>query len=357
MSNRKFVFIICGKKDHIETLNQSLRFLRYFSQKEIIVITDKKRNESEILHDNIINVVSPVHFTNKQASRWLKTGLWQWLDMSHTYCYLDSDIIAVSEEMDSIFDYRQGVIQFVQDVTSIGDCGGYLVYENETKELRKKEDEFRKFFNQKTKSRLSSLRNWLKRKLSNGVKTSRGQGSSPRKPGKRFFIENIGKSHLLSKGYFFDSRTGYWKNYKGDKLYAPTSTILIERIKETFGVEVSNPNWKMWNGGLFLFDKKSEDFLKNWHEWTIQIFENPNWQDRDMGTLAATIWKYEIENESNLPSKFNYLLYPNAFHKYKGNLEFSEGDALGLHFINDLKNAPKRIQSDVNQLEEKLIKI
>ena len=91
-----YVFVVCGERKHIETLHFSLKSLKLVSQFPIWVVTDKKRNEIEIEHDNIIDVSTPEDFNHHQASIWLKTSLHRILPKGTTYCYLDSDVIAMN---------------------------------------------------------------------------------------------------------------------------------------------------------------------------------------------------------------------------------------------------------------------
>jgi hypothetical protein len=55
------------------------------------------------------------HLNHHQASIFLKTSLWQYLDMEHQYCYLDTDIIAIDEQIDEVFDQFQAPISFSTD--------------------------------------------------------------------------------------------------------------------------------------------------------------------------------------------------------------------------------------------------
>ncbi|MGM0650481.1 MAG: hypothetical protein ACQES1_08250, partial [Bacteroidota bacterium] len=70
-----FVFVVCGSKEHIDKLNFSLKFLKHFSNKNIIVVTDLSRNEAKINHDNILDVSTPEYYNNHKASIYLKTSL------------------------------------------------------------------------------------------------------------------------------------------------------------------------------------------------------------------------------------------------------------------------------------------
>jgi len=70
-----FVFVVCGSNKHIETLNFSLSYLRYFTTNKIYVVTDLERNEQQIGNDNIIDVSTDKELDNHQASIFLKTSL------------------------------------------------------------------------------------------------------------------------------------------------------------------------------------------------------------------------------------------------------------------------------------------
>lgn len=101
---RAFVFVVCGDKEHIETLHFSLKSFRKNTKFPSIVITDSKRNEIPILHEHIIDISTPEHFDHHQASIFLKTSVHKYLPKGGTYVYMDSDILAVGEHCDQIFD-------------------------------------------------------------------------------------------------------------------------------------------------------------------------------------------------------------------------------------------------------------
>ncbi len=83
---------------------------------------------------------------------------------------------------------------------------------------------------------------------------------------------------------------------------------LRQAIASKFEVEVSDPDWQHWNGGVFLFDSGSLDFLDTWHTYTRAIFEDPLWKTRDQGTLIATVWKFGLQDQQTLPPKYNYIV-------------------------------------------------
>ncbi len=115
MSADKFVFVVCGAREHVETLHYSLRYLKHFSRNEIIVVTDSSRNEIAVEHDKVVDVKTPEHYNHHQASIYLKVGLNKFLPKGFNYCYLDTDVIALSGECDDIFRQKKGVITFAPD--------------------------------------------------------------------------------------------------------------------------------------------------------------------------------------------------------------------------------------------------
>jgi hypothetical protein len=85
---------------------------------------------------------------------------------------------------------------------------------------------------------------------------------------------------------------------------------LREAILKKFGVEVQEPDWQHWNGGVFLFDSESTDFLDTWYEYTREILADSGWKTRDQGTLIAAVWRHGLENQPPLPSVYNYIVDP-----------------------------------------------
>jgi hypothetical protein len=83
---------------------------------------------------------------------------------------------------------------------------------------------------------------------------------------------------------------------------------LREAIAGKFGVEVTDPEWQHWNGGVFIFDAESVELLDTWHDYTRQILADPYWKTRDQGTLIATVWKFGLQDHPTLPPKFNYIV-------------------------------------------------
>ncbi len=56
-----------------------------------------------------------------------------------------------------------------------------------------------------------------------------------------------------------------------------------------------------------LVDEHSVELLDLWHDFSIAIFNDPEWTTRDQGPLIAAVWKLGLERQGNLPSHFNIL--------------------------------------------------
>jgi glycosyltransferase involved in cell wall biosynthesis len=81
-------------------------------------------------------------------------------------------------------------------------------------------------------------------------------------------------------------------------------------IAKKFGTKVTEPDWRHWNGGVFVFDQDSAPFMERWHRHTLSIFQDPYWKTRDQGTLAATVWELKLQDHPTLPREFNFIVDP-----------------------------------------------
>lgn len=88
----------------------------------------------------------------------------------------------------------------------------------------------------------------------------------------------------------------------------PRCNHLREALLCTFGIDVRRPDYRLWNGGVFLFDEGSADFLALWHRMSVAIMADPYWRTRDQGTLAATAWRLGIQDQRVLPREFNFIV-------------------------------------------------
>ena len=124
---------------------------------------------------------------------------------------------------------------------------------------------------------------------------------------------------------------------------------LREAIRQMFEVGIALPQWRQWNGGVFIFERESREFMDFWHAGLLAIFKNPCWKARDQGVLAATVWKFGLQDHPVLPRQFNQIVdaLKNAPATARGDYlpksdeSYSLGPSPGLprpsllHFIND----------------------
>jgi len=90
---------------------------------------------------------------------------------------------------------------------------------------------------------------------------------------------------------------------------------LVDHLKKDFNVEV-NKDYIQANGGLFLFDKCSIEFLRQWHTNCLKVFSLDSWVTRDQGALIATMFQMRLQNSPRLPSVYNYLISDHSFHDF-----------------------------------------
>lgn len=337
----KFVFVVCGAKEHIDTLHFSLKYLQHFSKNEILVVTDSSRNEISVVFDTVVDVKTPEHFTNHQASIYLKVGLNKFLPKGHTYCYLDTDVVAINNECDDVFKYKSGLVTFAKDhcimpkfSPNAVKCNCSIVNRREKVELEalmekydpaKKyndplmEEKKRKLINEFAlikKDRLKYLLIVLRFvttlktfKLNDDMFYNRwkkmwhdAEGRVIIPPAEDMFRDIEKNSH-----WRWDSFRRRWVGLDGRDVFNPECYHLAEFIQQKFGIEVKNKKFHHWNGGVFLFDDNSEGFMNAWFDKTMEIFKDENWYTRDQGTLIATIWQFGLQENATLPKRFNFI--------------------------------------------------
>lgn len=341
MNQDKFVFVVCGAKEHVDTLHFSLRYLQYFSANEIIVVTDSSRNEVPVMYENVVDVKAPENFTNHQASIYLKTGLHKFLPKGFLYCYLDTDVIALNKECDDVFNHKKGAVTFAADHCRLPafspnavkcDCavknrkdmaeletlmGKYdparklkdPVMEKKKRELIKK---FEIIKQNKFDYLLLVIRfvtAWKKFKLDDDTFYDRKRKVWVDAEGRVIITpaENMFKDIEKNSHWRWNQLTRRWYGPDGKDVYNLKCPHLAEYIFNRFGIEVKDKNFQHWNGGVFLFDNSSHDFMDAWFNKTMQIFTYSDWMTRDQGTLIATAWEFGLQNNLLLPQKFNFI--------------------------------------------------
>lgn len=346
----KFVFVVCGGKEHIEELNFSLKFLSHYSKNEIIVLTDSKRNEIEIEHDNIIEINTPEHYTNHQASIFIKTGLFKFLDKSHNYCYLDGDVVAVSPNVDDIFSKFVAPVTFATDHCPINEFSPHALnceclveqtrIEYEKKEslkvklsqlfgkvdfsaekIKKQSDELLELFSRWRRNPvLYFLKNinYLSNRYLLPIKSFKINDYTFNKTNKCWYNEDkelilfdypyYEKKLWSESGIRYNKKGQYWEDKDGTVYIfkTPNCKHLTEYILKNYDVDIPN-DWRHWNGGVFLFNQESHDFLNYWHQITIEEFDNPFTKTRDQATLAISAWKFKLENHPRLSIEYNFI--------------------------------------------------
>lgn len=143
MIKTAFVYVVCGDNKHIETLNVSLQYLKKFSTSEIIVITDSSRNNITINHNIIIDIKTDERLNHHQASIYLKTSIHRYLNLNeYLYCYIDTDVLAISDDIDLIFKEKFDIIGFCPDNISIDyfspyamNCNCIDIYQKQKEQL------------------------------------------------------------------------------------------------------------------------------------------------------------------------------------------------------------------------------
>jgi 4-hydroxybenzoate polyprenyltransferase len=114
----RWVFVLCGTAVHTGALRTAVRHLAPLTAREIWVLTDCSRNEQPIDETGLTHVVdvrAPAHLDDHQAAIWLKTSVHHHLPTG-TWCYLDTDLIAIAGGVDELFEHRAGPVAFAADM-------------------------------------------------------------------------------------------------------------------------------------------------------------------------------------------------------------------------------------------------
>jgi hypothetical protein len=252
---------------------------------------------------------------------------------------MDSDILAVGDKCDHIFEQYIPPIRFALDHCSMPyfspaalNCGCNEKYNLLIQSIKNHVNQL-DHFQFTTDQKIIHQRNILKKRLisvlnnrwSFFVKGTQGFFSWPifnfdkdfkynRKEKLWYNSENqpimkqVNWSKVAKKfNLKYDFFTMKIRDQQGKSIWDNKCDHLQSRIQEKFGVKIQNKNWNHWNGGVFIFNDQSHEFLDYWHEITIQIFEDSYWKTRDQGTLIATVWKFNLQNHPPLDQKWNYI--------------------------------------------------
>lgn len=360
MNERIFVFVVCGSREHIDALHFSLKCLEKFSKHKVWVLTDSSRNEISINHSSVIDIKTPKEFSHHQASIYLKTGIFQFVPKGNLYCYLDTDVIAVSKQVDSIFDNYISPILFAHDHCLLNDFSPFAInctciaekelffetnniyYETLGREYNDIGETIEKENQNSRRNIFIYMAHWIRYHLSPKYYTLNKDLRLEKKSGRwlnkegEFLDEKYSKRIFIEKktGLVWDENTKDYKRKNGTTILSKGCTHLHEEIMKEFNISIPS-TWQHWNGGVFLFDNDSEKFLEYWHKTTLSIFRNPRWKTRDQGSLVISAWKFGLQKHPMLNITYNFIVdYYKPKSEYMGDLTFkTKAKTYTPHFI------------------------
>jgi len=337
-----FVFVVCGAREHIDTIHYSLKALRRFTDKRIMVVTDSQRNVTPVMHSDLIDIETPLHFNHHQASIYLKTGLHKFLPTGKRYCYLDTDVVALSESVNDIFNFMEGAITFAADHCRLPEFSPYAVNCNCLAENEREWEEITELLDRHGRPPLVTGTVELKKQkeLSKKFEFIKHNRFDMLQTAVRYLLP--GEVMQLDGDTFYNKKGKYWFDTEGRIIQYDQSDSTIQKIEQAsnwrwnnmkrrwispggkditqlscnhlpqsifkkFGVNVTDHKWQHWNGGVFVFNDNSHAFMEAWHEKTLSIFTDREWKTRDQGTLIATAWQFGMQNAPMLPKKFNFI--------------------------------------------------
>jgi hypothetical protein len=293
-----FIFVVCGTKEHIDTLHFSLKYLKKYSKNEIWILTDSSRNETDVVHQYIIDIETPKEFNHHQASIFLKTGIHKFVPKGNNYCYLDTDVIALCSDVDTIFEQYLAPIRFAGDSITIDYFSPYALNCNCLEKYISNE--------QYLKVTLAEIEERVERsKISSGYWRRRMLYLLPFRYyhlDSEFYLEKETETWYLKNGTPLTLENIH-KEHNGKNKCSHLRDLLLSENQD-FKIDES---WQHWNGGVFLFNDESHPFLDTWHQLTLASFEDTYWKTRDQGTLIKTIWKFGLQNHPRLEKKWNFL--------------------------------------------------
>lgn len=303
-----FVFVACGIKTHTETLNFSLPFLQRRTSNRIIVVTDLSRNEGAIQHTDVIDVKTPENFNHHQAAIYLKTSLHRILPKGNLYCYIDSDILAIGENVGSIFSEYISPISFVADRASLNFYSPYAV-----------NCECVKKHSQRPMRRMERIA-WFYKGLVDIELTVEASKNNPFYFLRKWQYSLSSKYYRLNRKYRLEKESGVWYLNDGQAMifeefkfkemedFVLECSHLHEMLQKEFGLQDLPTDWQHWNGGVFLFDNNSHTFMEEWHNTVLSLFSKEGWKTRDQPALIATVWKFALQEHPTLDTKWNFMV-------------------------------------------------
>ncbi len=333
-----FVYAVCGDRPHFIELELSIRSLRHHCPEcPILVVTDTLRNAVNVPHLAVIDVRTPAHFDNHQASIYLKTSLHRHLPAGVNYCYLDTDVIAVNSNAATIFSQFIAPIIFAADYRRMQEFSPFAMncsciakraqkallletlerYDTDSPSNIEKKRELQQLLKRREENILLKLTTAFRFRFCGNVfrlndtysfHKEEQEWRDPEGHVVMYDFDNIEQRIGEQIGLTYIAQQNLWQTAMGEDVIANTCDHLPSAIQRKFGVAVTDTNWQHWNGGVFLFNDSSGDFLTAWHQNTMSIFKDSEWKTRDQGTLIATAWQFGLQEHPVLNSQWNLLL-------------------------------------------------
>lgn len=121
-----YVFAVVGER-HVAACSIAVRYLRQFSRAEILLVQSRAARASA--DADVIEIDLPDWLDDHEASIFLKTNLLRYVaKRADRYCYLDSDVIAVRDEVDAIFEFLEGPVRFAADHVDLDRFSSWAVH-------------------------------------------------------------------------------------------------------------------------------------------------------------------------------------------------------------------------------------
>lgn len=314
-----FVFVACGAAEYLDTLGLSYKVLQKKTACPVFVVTDNSRNGYPLIYQNLFDIKTPENLDNHQASIWLKTSAHRILPPNKTYVYLDTDILAIGEHVDRIFDEFSAPIQFAPDRGRMPQLGPYALHCRCSEMMKKKSKGIGRF--------VLLLKHFFPRryfKISDEFYNKRNKTRMDK--GGEAVIHPINMRKIRKK---ISLRWNLFKyeltSPDGHNIWINSCPHLPETIKKKFDIDVLDSQFQHWNGGVFIFNQESYEFMDTWHTYTLETFKDTGWKTRDQGTLIATVWKLGLQNHPTLDDKWNMIL-----DYYNPELEIDENGEIAL---------------------------
>lgn len=341
---KAYVFAVCGGSQHIALFHQAASVLASRTKFPIWVVTDTHRNEMEVQHDLVVDVLVPAIYDDRQASIFLKTSLHHHLPKSTLYCYLDTDVIALSAECDRIFEEFHAPVTFAPDFVRMDNFSRFAVNcdcENQltqaTLAYNHASDVYditlAKSYNQacqeidaltanNKRTWIHSAAAWMKYHFGNSqYYVLNEQYKQEKSTGRWTDKDGISLEEKYDRIKFLAREIGLpWDDtlqdfiLNGSPLGSYTCQHLQQAITLKFGIDSIPKNWQHWNGGVFLFDEGAYSFMEFWYNASLSIMKDDAWKVRDQGTLAATVWHFGLQQHAMLDIKFNRIIDLSAQH-------------------------------------------